>query len=229
MASLQQQADGPGKSPARARPTEARRKLMAAARAPSLKARSGRLLPTAFFLSDPGRTPDLVSIAARLPVGWGVIYRHFGAADCFDVGARLARICRQRRLVLLVSADPDLARRIGADGVHWPEAKLQARKRRPPGSHSLIETASAHSRRSLVAAARSGVDAAIISTVFASRSATASTPMGVLRFRELARASPLPVYALGGINTDTAGRIFSGARTRIAGWAAVGAISDAWS
>jgi thiamine-phosphate pyrophosphorylase len=225
MASLQQQAEGPGKSPA----AMGRRRLIAAARAMPLKARTGAALPTAFFLTDPTRTPDPAAIIARLPAGWGVIYRHFGAADRFNLGARLVRICRQRRLVLLVSADPELARRIGADGVHWPETKLHTRKRLPTGSHRLVETASAHSWRALIAAARTGVDAAIVSTVFASRSASASSPMGVLRFRSMARLSPLPVYALGGINADTAGRIFSGLRTRIAGWAAVEAISDVWS
>jgi thiamine-phosphate pyrophosphorylase len=228
MASLQQQADGLGKTP----DGYARRKLVAAARAASpFRAASGRALPTAFFMTDPKRTPDPVSIVARLPAGWGVIYRHFGAADRVAVGARLARICRQQRLVLLVSADPKLARRIGADGVHWPQARLSARRRQPgqqPGSPGLIETASAHSRRALVAAWRNGVDAVIVSTVFASHSATAAAPMGVLRFRGMARASPLPVYALGGIGADTAGRIFNGARTQIAGWAAVEAISNAW-
>ncbi|MEP7210441.1 MAG: thiamine phosphate synthase [Alphaproteobacteria bacterium] len=225
MAPLQQQADGDGK------PSDgsARRKLVAAARAAtSFSTASGRVLPTAFFVTDPTRTPDPASVVARLPAGWGVIYRHFGAADRVAVGALLARICRRRRLVLLVSADPELARRIGANGVHWPQARLGGRQRQQPGSPHLIETASAHSRPALIAAWRSGVDAAIISTVFASLSATATAPMGMLRFRGLAKSSPLPVYALGGIGADTAGRIFSGVRTHIAGWAAVEAISNAW-
>ena len=99
----------------------ARRKLLAAARAakPAF-AQNGRPLPRAWFLTDPKRVTHPERILAQLPVGFGVIYRHFGAKDRFAVGARLARICRRRRLVLLVSADPLLAQRIRADGLHWP-------------------------------------------------------------------------------------------------------------
>jgi thiamine-phosphate pyrophosphorylase len=224
MAPLQQQADDAGKAQAGTK----RRRLAAAARgAARIGTRRGGMLPSAIFMTDPERTPDLLAIAARLPAGWGVIYRHFGAADRFQVGETLARICRRRRLVLLVSADPRLARRIGADGVHWPEGRLRRNRRHttPPG---LIETAAAHSHRALVMAARLGMDAAIVSTVFASRSASASAPMGVLRFRGLARASALPVYALGGVTAANAARPVSGARAHIAGWAAVEAVKDAW-
>jgi thiamine-phosphate pyrophosphorylase len=225
MASLQQQAGGPGKTPART----GRRALLAAARAtPPTWARSDAWLPPAIFMTDPQRTPEPARVADRLPAGWGVIYRHFGMAERFAVGDKLARICRRRGLVLMVSADVELALEIGAEGVHWPQARLANRSRPHPGSRKLIETASVHSRRALIAAARSGIDAAIVSTVFPSRSATATAPMGILRFRALARSAPLPVYALGGVDAQTAGRVVSGAHANVAGWAAVGAIADAW-
>lgn len=178
-------------------------------------------------MTDPDRTPDVIALAARLPAGWGVVYRHFGAADRLAVGQALARLCRRRRLVLLVAADPRLARRIGADGVHWPEARLRARRRAfvPRG---FIETAAAHSRRALANAARCGVDAVIVSAVFASASPSAGPPIGVLRFRRLALASPLPVYGLGGVDADTASRVRRLTCARLAGWAAIGSIVSAW-
>ncbi len=179
-------------------------------------------------MSDPERTPDLPGLAAVLPRGWGVIYRHFGSADRFDTGARLARICRRRRLVLLVSADPDLARRIGADGVHWPEGWLRFRQRPRRGSRHILETAAAHSRRAVIRAAQSGMDAAIVSTVFDSNSPSASPAMGLWRFRQLARFAPLPVFALGGIAPDNASRLIARAPMQLAGWAAVSSIADAW-
>jgi thiamine-phosphate pyrophosphorylase len=199
-----------------------RRKLRAASRlGSSAFARNGRALPSAWFMTDPKRTPHPERIAARLPRGWGVIFRHFGAKDRYKTGARLARACRRRRLVLLVSADPDLARAIGADGIHWPEERLSGVR---PRSSRWIETASAHSRAAIVHAARSRVDAAILSAVFESASRSAGKPMGALRFRNLARTALLPVYALGGITSDNAGRIGSEA----AGWAAIDAVMSGW-
>ena len=97
-----------------------RRKLLAAARlakparARPRQAKNGRALPSAWFLTDPDRTKNLLAVIARLPRGWGVIYRHFGAGERFTVGAALARACRLRGLILLVSADPALAAAIGA-------------------------------------------------------------------------------------------------------------------
>jgi len=172
-------------------------------------------------MTDPKRTPHPEKIIARLPPGWGVIFRHFGAKDRYKAGARLARACRRRRLVLLVSADPDLARAIGADGIHWPEERMSGVR---PRSSRWIETASAHSRAAIVRAARRHVDAVILSAVFESTSKSAAKPMGGLGFRNLARAAPLPVYALGGITADNAGRIGSDA----AGWAAIDAVVSGW-
>lgn len=172
-------------------------------------------------MTDPARTPDPLAIIARLPHGFGVIYRHFGAANRYVIGARLARACRQRRLVLLVSADPALALRIGADGVHWPELRLRGVR---PGSRDLIETAAAHSPAAIARARRLGVDAAILSAVFPSRSPSAGKAIGPHRFRLIAHSSALPVYALGGLNAANAARAMKGA----AGWAAIDAVIDGW-
>jgi thiamine-phosphate pyrophosphorylase len=202
-----------------------RRKLLSAARMTKpARARNGRLLPRAWFMTDPKRTPRPDRVAARLPPGFGVIYRHFGAKDRFTVGAKLARVCRRRRLVLLVSADPDLARAIGADGIHWPEAQLAGSRRRQP---RWMETASAHSRLAIARAARLGIDAIVLSAIFASESTSAGRPIGAVRFRVLSTSAALPVYALGGINAGNAARAL--AHGRAAGWAAIDAVMSGWA
>jgi len=203
-----------------------RRKLLAAARlAAPARARNGRALPRAWFMTDPKRTPHPERIAARLPAGFGVIFRHFGAKDRLGSARRLAKVCKVRRLVLLVSADPDLARAVGADGVHWPETRLRGVRARDP---RWIETASAHTPRAIGRAARLSVDAVILSTVFASSSASAGKPMGAIRFRAIAARSPLPLYSLGGVTAMNAARALSGAHKRAAGWAAIDAVMSGW-
>ena len=194
---------------------------MASRLAKPARARNGRTLPRAFFLTDPARTKNLLGVIANLPHGFGVIYRHYGAANRYVVGAALARACRQRGLILLVSADPALAARIGAHGVHWPEARLAGVR---PHHPRFIETTAAHSRAAIARARRLGVDAAIVSTVFPSRSPSAGKALGPLRFRQIARRSALAVYALGGINAGNAARAMSGA----AGWAAIDAVMEGW-
>ena len=171
-------------------------------------------LPPALFVTDPARTPQPERIVAGLPKGWGVVYRHFGAPDWEAVAASLVQLCRARGLALLIAADPSLAAKVGAGGVHWP-FRMRSQIGRWRGRFRL-QTMSAHSAGELKIAARFPVDAVLVSAVFPSLSPSAGKAMGGLRFRNLAREAGLPVYALGGVTADTAG-----AAAGAAGFAAV--------
>jgi thiamine-phosphate pyrophosphorylase len=73
-------------------------------------------------------------------------------------------------------------------------------------------------------ARRAGADAALVGPVFATASHPGARPLGPLLFAALARLSPLPVYALGGIEETTARRLkAAGAQ----GFAAIGAFAGA--
>ena len=192
--------------------SRAQRKLVAAARLSA--SHLPPALPPAWFVTDPARTPDPAAIASGIPAGFGVIYRHFGAADREGVARALAGICRRRGLAFLVAADPGLAVKVGADGIHWP-FRLRHGARRWQ-TRFAVQMVSAHSGREMRVAAALPVDGVLLSTVFASRSASAGTAMGALRFRQLVRDAGLTVYALGGVTPENAGAI-AGA----AGFAAV--------
>jgi thiamine-phosphate pyrophosphorylase len=174
-------------------------------------------LPSLFFLTDPARAPAPEEIVRRLPCGAAVIYRHFGAADRAATAAALAMLCRRRGLLLLIGADAGLARRVGADGVHWPERLIPTRR-----SGFRLETAAAHSAQALRLAAAAGLDAALLAPVFPSRSPSAARPLGPRRGGALARQAGLPVIALGGV-TDATGRRLGG--SGFAGIAAIEALS----
>ena len=162
-------------------------------------------LPPLLFLTDPNRVPDPMGSVSRLPAECGVIYRHFGSHDRASVAQRLADLCRKQNRAFLVAADPTLALAVGAYGVHWPERRLsEARAWR---SQFAIQTASAHSRRALFKAQTAGMDAALVSTVFKSKSPSASPAMGPAKLCKLARMSALPVYGLGGLSAENSARI----------------------
>jgi thiamine-phosphate pyrophosphorylase len=159
------------------------------------------------FFTDPARTPDPEAVAGRLPRGAAVVYRAFGAADAEARGRRLAQIARRRGLILLIGADAALAARLGADGVHLPQ-RLAHRARRLKAAHPRwIVTAAAHGARAARRALAAGADAAVVSTVFESRSASAGRPLGPVRLALLVRAAGGPVYGLGGIDNKKARRL----------------------
>lgn len=164
-------------------------------------------LPALLFFTDPARTPDPEAAMARLPRGAGVVFRGFGATDSLAQGRRLATLARRRGLVFFVGADVGLAVALNADGVHLPErlagrAGLQRALRR-----RFRLTAAAHGLPAVLKVTRGGVDGVVISPIFPSQSASAGKPLGAAAFARLVRASPAPVYALGGVNARSARRL----------------------
>lgn len=179
-------------------------------------------LPRLLALTDPVRTPDPVAFARQLPVGSGLIYRHFGDPDRADVAYELADIAKARSLTLLISADAQLANHVGADGVHWPVKRaLKARIARWRTRFPIM-TASAHGLRDLRRLEDIGIDAALLSPVFSTRSHPDARTLGPIRARLLIAATPLPVYALGGIDHQTARRLD---RSGFSGIAAIGGLA----
>lgn len=161
-----------------------------------------------FLVTDDSRLPDPRAAIAKLRPGTGVILRHYNAANRATLAHAIARLCRRRRLVLLVAgADWRLAAAIGAQGLHWPEglsgtgnlAGAQGWRRR----RRLLLTCAAHSPRALRRAHARGADAALVSPVFPTASHPGAAAIGAVRFRLWAARAPLPVIALGGITAST--------------------------
>ena len=171
-------------------------------RSPARKA-----LPALLFFTDPERTPDPIAAAAVLPRGAAVVYRAFGAPDALATAVRLKAFARRRGLVLLIGADAALARSAGADGVHLPERDAGRARTLKAARPRWIVTAAAHGLSAARRARASGADAAVVSAIFPSRSPSAGAPIGPVRLARLTRHAGLPVYALGGVNNETARRL----------------------
>lgn len=181
-----------------------------------------RKLPPLILMTDPARAPDPAVALARAPKGAAVIYRAYGLSPAYSDLAQLLRMARRKGVRLLIAGNL----RAAADGAHLPEYIIRqstkcmfARRDRP----DFLVTAAAHSESAVIAAARAGADAVLISPVFPTRSHPGAKPLGAVRFARLAtiaRAHGLAVYALGGITTVAARRRLSG--IDIAGVAGIG-------
>jgi thiamine-phosphate pyrophosphorylase len=185
-------------------------------------------LPPLLLLTDETRLADPLPAARALPPGSGILLRHYDDTGRRSLAAALARLSRRRRLVLLIAArdrtDVRLARRIGAAGVHVPEALVHCLPawRRLGGFRWM--TAAAHGAAALHRAARAGADAALLSPVFATASHPGAPFIGPLRFARWARQSPVAVYGLGGITDKTARRLRASCAV---GLAAIGGLTPA--
>ncbi|MBI4968817.1 MAG: thiamine phosphate synthase [Rhodospirillales bacterium] len=172
--------------------------------------------PPLAFLTDP--IVDSLAIAHRLPPGTLVVARDYERPNRAEWARRLARIARDRRLVLLVAGDFRLAAAIGADGLHLPEGQARGGMIAPAlnwlrqGKRRL--TVSAHSLAALRRAEALRADAAFLSPAFSTRSHPDRPALGVLGYGSLARAAGLPVIALGGIDRVKTRRLAALATSR---------------
>ncbi|MCI4643289.1 MAG: thiamine phosphate synthase [Hyphomonadaceae bacterium] len=179
------------------------RKLKSAARSTARQLPAD--LPPVLVFTDPIRSAHPLDLASILPPGWGLIYRHFGAADARPLAEILAQMAKKRRFRLLIGADPKLARAVKADGVHWPDHMWATARHAAPAFH--LNTMSAHTASDLYTPQPAWLDARVLSTIFPSSSPSAGVALGAIRARNISRRAHLPVYALGGVTSETAGAV----------------------
>jgi thiamine-phosphate pyrophosphorylase len=167
-------------------------------------------------MTDEARGADPLALAAALPAGAWLIFRHYAVPDRSILAIKLARICRARRVKLLIAGDLQLAAAAKA-GLHLPERQAATPAIRLWRRRGGFMSVAAHGRLGL----RRGADAALLSPVFATASHPTAKPLGLLALRRLTRSARLPVLALGGV---TAERLVALKSAAIFGVAAVGAL-----
>jgi thiamine-phosphate pyrophosphorylase len=176
-------------------------RLSTAAAALTAKTRA-RGVPWLWIMSDMDRLSDPSRIISRLPPGAGMIVRHPDITQRRDLLARTLAKRRSHRVKVLISGDWRAA--LMADGVHVPEAEnMSAGLRLWRKAKKRLLTTSAHGWAGVRRARRMKADVVFLSPVLPTRSHMERKPLGRLMFATLARASCVPVAALGGINFKT--------------------------
>ncbi len=183
-----------------------------------------RLTRPVLVLMTDDSLADPLAAARKLPRGSWVILRFVNGCPLPVYALALRKLCRQRGLVFLASGDHRLAAKLGADGVHLPEAFARSACLAPLlgwiGNRSPRRwmSVAAHSGKALARAAQIGADAALLSPVLSTQSHPGAKPLGLIKFHSLCRVAKLPVIALGGVARQSARHL---KYARIAGLAGV--------
>lgn len=136
------------------------------------------------------------------PVAVQLRAKGWSAREQVALGRRLRAVTADAGALLVVNGRVDVARAIGADGVHLPERALPVPDVRALlGSDALIGR-SCHDAAGVEAACCAGADYLTLGPVGAV--AGKNAPLGVRRFGEIARSSRVPVLALGGVTATSA-------------------------
>jgi 8-oxo-dGTP diphosphatase len=109
--------------------------------------------------------------------------------------------CNRFSARVLLNAEPALAEASGAAGVHLNSERLMALSGRPLSGDYLV-AASCHDEKQLLHAQQLGVDFVVVSPVRPTASHPGVNTLGFSGLHALAEQAAIPVYALGGMQTE---------------------------
>ena len=101
---------------------------------------------------------------------------------------------------VLISRDAELARRVGADGVHVSARQLLQLQQAPD---TPVWAASCHDAHELALAAELGADFVVLSQVLPTATHPGVAGIGWEKFALLVQGYPVPVFALGGMRRES--------------------------
>ena len=111
----------------------------------------------------------------------------------------VVRLAHSHGALVVINDDEEIARRVGADGVHLSAARLAACGGRPDFARV---GASCHTAAELAHAGELGLDYALLGPVLATPTHPEASGLGWEEFARLIAGSPLPVLALGGMKNE---------------------------
>jgi thiamine-phosphate pyrophosphorylase len=122
-----------------------------------------------------------------------------------EQGAALLALCREARIPLVINDDLDLARAIGADGVHLGREDISIAAARAQLGTGRLLGASCYDRLELALAAReAGADYVAFGSAFPSATKPGATRAPLSLYRDARARLDSPIVAIGGITTENA-------------------------
>jgi len=179
--------------------------------------------------SASGRSADALvdSIAAAARAGVNLIQireRDLDDRDLLPLTVRCVAAVAGTRARVVVNDRLDVALAARAHGVHLRSDSYGAWRVRSIAPAGFLVGRSIHGEDEARSAERDGLDYLIFGTVFETKSKTGRPPAGPGALEEVARATAIPVLAVGGVTAENASLV---ARAGAAGIAAIGLFADA--
>lgn len=132
------------------------------------------------------------------------------AKDFFLLAREVKKMTDAYGAQLLINERVDIAMAVKAYGVHLPADSFKPDEARAMLGQEAILGVSTHSLAEAVAAEKTGADFITFSPVYYTVSKAAyGDPQGIDRLKKICRTVDIPVYALGGINTNNVSEVIN--------------------
>jgi len=134
-----------------------------------------------------------------------------------EQGTVLLALCREARIPLVINDDLDLARAIGADGLHLGRDDVSIAAARAQLGEDKLLGVSCYDRLELALAAReAGADYVAFGSAFPSSSKPEATRAPLCLYREARTRLDFPIVAIGGITTENAHKVIEAGADAVA-------------
>ena len=179
-------------------------------------------LPDSYLITGPDpRQPEqfLGKLQKSLESGLRLVQLRAGDIphqELLALGERSLKLCHAYGARMLLNGSPELAKEMDADGVHLNSNRLMQLRQRPLSKDKLV-AASCHSIAELDHAVDAGLDFAVLSPVQQTTSHPEATPLGWGNFAAMLENISIPVYALGGMQSDDLAKAWEHGAQGIAG------------
>jgi thiamine-phosphate pyrophosphorylase len=177
-----------------------------------------------YFITEP--IPE-ARLEAALAGGVDVLQLRMKEAtdDEIVAAARVfRRVCDRHGALFVLNDRPDLVERCGAHGVHVGQDDVPPDEARAVVGADRIVGLSTHSREQIEAAAHVDVDYLAVGPVFATPTKPGRPAVGLELVEVAAELAPVPWFAIGGIDLESAPAVVAAGASRLA---VVRAIRDA--
>lgn len=119
----------------------------------------------------------------------------------------LKEVCDRYQIPLIINDRPDIAKIVGASGVHVGLSDMGIEKARAMLGDGFIIGGSAHNVEEALAAQQAGADYIGCGAVFGSSTKTDVSLLPIEELQKICQAVSIPVTAIGGINLENIHRL----------------------
>jgi thiamine-phosphate pyrophosphorylase len=132
-----------------------------------------------------------------------------------SVGRQLLEITRDRGVPLVINDHAEVARDLGADGVHVGQDDLSVTKAKQIAGSRCIVGKSTHTLEQATRAEEEGADYIGFGPLFATPTKPDYTPIGIADIREVHARVQLPIFCIGGIKLDNLPEVIAAGARRV--------------
>ena len=141
--------------------------------------------------------------------------------DFLKEAKEVKKLCNKYKVPFVINDNVELAKEIGADGVHVGQDDMESGKVREILGEDKIIGVSAHNVKEALLAQRNGANYLGVGAVFNTTSKNDVTTLSYEVLKEICEAVSIPVIAIGGINEENVSKL---AGSGICGVAVISAI-----